>query len=50
MGRLFGKVTGQYRLFLNYDRSVKEKFNENVDAHIRKADQNWPGLVDKKAK
>lgn len=38
------------RLFLNYNRSIKEKFNENVDAHIRKADQNWPGLVDKKAK
>jgi YHS domain-containing protein len=38
------------KLLLNYDLSVKEKFDKNQADNIHKADANWPGLVEKEAK
>lgn len=32
------------RLFLNYDRSVRELWMEDVPGHVRKADRNWPSV------
>ncbi len=36
------------RLLLQYDLDVKEKFNKDQAGNLQKADNNWPGLVDKK--
>ena len=38
------------RLVLNYDASVRAKFDADRDALIKKADANWPGLVEQKGK
>lgn len=34
------------RLYFNYDDGVQERWNEDREAHIAAADENWPGLVD----
>lgn len=34
------------RLFFNYDGSMQEIWNEDRQAHIAAAEDNWPGLVD----
>ena len=36
------------RLLLQYDLDVKDKFNKDQAGNLQKADQNWPGLVEKK--
>lgn len=33
------------RLFLNYSRSVQEKWLKDTGGFIRQADQNWPGIL-----
>ena len=38
------------RLLMQYDLSVKDEFNKDQQGTLKKADQNWPGLVDKYAK
>jgi YHS domain-containing protein len=38
------------RLLMQYDLDVKDKFNEDQSGNLRKADQNWPGLVEKYGK
>jgi len=38
------------RLLLQYDLDVKEKFNKDTSGNLQKADQNWPGLVEKKGR
>jgi len=38
------------RLLLQYDRGVRDKFNQDTLGNLQKADQNWPGLVQKKGK
>lgn len=38
------------RLLLQYDLDVKDKFNKDQSANLQKADQNWPGLVEKKGR
>lgn len=38
------------RLYLNYDKSVRKEWLKDTEAYIRKADANWPGLVDKPRK
>jgi YHS domain-containing protein len=38
------------RLLMQYDLDVKDKFNQDQLANLRKADQNWPGLVEKYGK
>jgi len=38
------------RLLMQYDRGVKDDFNKDQQGTLKKADQNWPGLVDKYGK
>ena len=38
------------RLLLQYDKSVRDKFNEDTQGNLKKADANWPGIVDKEGK
>jgi len=35
------------RLLMQYDLDIKDKFNQDQLGNLRKADQNWPGLVEK---
>lgn len=34
------------RLLMQYDLGIKEKFNKDQQGNLRKADQNWPGIVE----
>lgn len=34
------------KLYLNYNKSVQEKWLADAEAAIERADANWPGLVD----
>jgi YHS domain-containing protein len=38
------------RLLLQYSKSVRDDFNENTQGNLKKADANWPKLVEKKGK
>jgi len=38
------------RLLMQYDLDVKAEFNKDQQGTLKKADQNWPGLVDKYGK
>ncbi len=38
------------RLLLQYDKGARDIFNKDVQASLKKADANWPGLVAKKGK
>jgi YHS domain-containing protein len=38
------------RLLLQYDFDVKSKFDQDPQGSLRKADENWPGLVEKYGK
>ena len=38
------------RLLMQYDLGVKDDFNKDQQSTLKKADQNWPGLVDKYGK
>jgi YHS domain-containing protein len=38
------------RLLLQYDLDVKSRFDKDPQGTLRKADENWPGLVDKYGK
>lgn len=38
------------RLLMQYDLDVKDSFNKDQQGTLKKADQNWPGLVDKYGK
>jgi YHS domain-containing protein len=38
------------RLLMQYDLDIKDKFNKDQQGNLRKADGNWPGLVDKYGK
>lgn len=33
------------KLYLNYDRSVQEKWEKDIPGFIAKADRNWPGVL-----
>lgn len=33
------------RLTLNYDKDVQRTFNQDVAGYLRKANENWPGIV-----
>ena len=33
------------KLYLNYNRSVQKKWMQDISGYIRKADQNWPGVL-----
>lgn len=36
------------KLMLQYSKSIRDSFNEDQKGNLNKANQNWPGLVDKK--
>jgi YHS domain-containing protein len=38
------------RLLLQYDLSIRDKFNQDTAGNLKKADANWPGLVEQKGK
>ena len=38
------------RLLMQYDLDVKDTFNKDQQGNLKKADQNWPGLVEKYGK
>jgi len=38
------------RLLMQYDLDIKGKFNQDQQGNLKKADQNWPGLVEKYGK
>ncbi len=33
------------KLFLNYSLGVRERWNKDIPGHIRKADANWPAVL-----
>ncbi len=35
------------KLYLNYDKTIQEKWEADRDAYIRDADRLWPGLLQK---
>lgn len=38
------------RLLMQYDLDIKDKFNRDQQGNLHKADQNWPGIVEKYGK
>jgi YHS domain-containing protein len=38
------------KLLLQYSKGVRDKFNADQKGSLMKANQNWPGLVEKKGK
>jgi YHS domain-containing protein len=38
------------RLLMQYDLDIKNEFNQDQQGMLKKADENWPGLVDKYGK
>ena len=38
------------RLLMQYDLGIKDKFNKDQQGNLHKADQNWPGIVEKYGK
>ena len=41
---MFWKIVDQ-KLYLNYDADVQKKWDKDIPGHIRKADQNWPAVL-----
>lgn len=41
---MFWKIVDQ-KLYLNYDADVQKKWEKDIPGHIRKADQNWPTVL-----
>ena len=38
------------RLLLQYSKGIRDDFNKDTKGNLAKADQNWPGLLEKKGK
>ena len=38
------------RLLMQYDLDIKNKFNQDQQGMLKKADENWPGLVEEYGK
>ena len=38
------------KLLLQYSKSIRDKFNQDAQANLTKAEANWPALVEKKGK
>jgi len=34
------------KLYLNYNRDVQKKWQQDIPGMIQKADKNWPGVLD----
>jgi len=35
------------KLYLNFNRAVQEKWFKDIPGFIKKADKNWPGILEK---
>jgi len=35
------------KLFLNYNREIQKKWEKDIPGYIQKANENWPGVLDK---
>jgi len=35
------------KLYLNLNDKVQKMWNEDMEAHIKSADSNWPGVLEK---
>ena len=35
------------KLYLNLNREIQEKWKKDIPDYIKKADENWPGVLDK---
>ncbi|MGA7901416.1 MAG: YHS domain-containing (seleno)protein [Terrimicrobiaceae bacterium] len=46
--KAFQVVNG--RLLLQYSLSVRKQFSQDTEGNLRKADANWPAIVEKKGK
>ncbi|MHC6527364.1 YHS domain-containing (seleno)protein [Vibrio proteolyticus] len=33
------------KLYLNYDKAIKQRWDEKRQQHIKQADRNWPALI-----
>ena len=38
------------RLLMQYDLDIKDKFNKDQQGNLHKADQKWPGIIEKYGK
>lgn len=38
------------RLLMQYDLDIRKEFNKDTQGNLRKADNNWPGIVQKEGK
>jgi len=38
------------KLYMQYSKSIRDSFNEDQKGNLGKANQNWPGLLEKKGK
>jgi len=38
------------KLLLQYSKSIRDSFNQDQKSNLTKANENWPGLVEKKGK
>jgi hypothetical protein len=34
------------KLYLNLNREIQEKWKTDIPGYIKKADENWPGVLD----
>jgi hypothetical protein len=34
------------KLYLNYNRKIQEKWEEDISGYIQKAENNWPSVLD----
>jgi hypothetical protein len=34
------------KLYLNYSRKIQKKWEKDIPGYIRKADKNWPAVLD----
>jgi hypothetical protein len=35
------------RLYLNLNKKIHKKWNKDIPGNIKKADKNWPGVLEK---
>jgi hypothetical protein len=35
------------KLYLNFSKNVREKWRKDIPGNIRKANKNWPGVLNK---
>jgi hypothetical protein len=38
------------RLLMQYDKSVRDRFNQDTEGNLKRADANWPKVVEKEGR